>query len=81
MDEENSSKKLVPTSVNDPPESIARRQSHPYPVEHQSWHDKLEGILLNGTDRDRVGIQANLDWAVDHVEAHPRKAGSRRKVS
>jgi len=38
-----------------------------YAKKHQPWHDKLELVLSRGTHRDRIGIEQNLDWAVDAI--------------
>lgn len=34
----------------------------------RDWHDKLETVLTKGSERDIIGIQANLDWAVQSLQ-------------
>ncbi|MEN6532154.1 MAG: hypothetical protein ABFD89_00730 [Bryobacteraceae bacterium] len=41
-------------------------QGYPYP-ETREWHEKLERVLTEGTKRNRIGIEENLDWAVGNL--------------
>lgn len=40
---------------------------------HAEWHRKLDLVLDHGTERDRIGIQQNLEWAAEHVAATPQR--------
>jgi len=51
-----------------------------YTSPNEDWHAKLEIILNRGNERDRTGIEQNLDWAVNDIQSRGRKPGSRRKV-
>jgi hypothetical protein len=57
-------------------ESIAKLG---YRDANRGWHNKLERVLNEGTERDKVGIQANLDWAIGALkplgEVKKRRAG------
>lgn len=44
-----------------------------YPEEHKEWHDKLETILREGGEKDLIGIQSNLEWAVNDIAARALK--------
>lgn len=41
--------------------------------ENDPWHDKLEKILNSGSARDIVGIQSNLEWAVNDIASRNPK--------
>lgn len=45
----------------------------PYKAEHKEWHDKLDRVLSEGTQRDQIGIQQNLDWAVNNLPSRPQR--------
>lgn len=51
---------------------------YPYAESNRVWHDRLERILVEGSERDRIGIEQNIEWAVRSIgPARPqeRKAG------
>lgn len=51
---------------------------YPYDLANRVWHDRLERILVEGSERDRIGIEQNIEWAVRSIgPARPqkRKAG------
>lgn len=45
----------------------------PYKAEHKPWHDKLDRVLCEGTERDQIGIEQNLDWAVNNLPSRPQR--------
>jgi hypothetical protein len=50
-----------------------------YRDENRQWHNKLERVLNEGSERDKVGIQANLDWAVGALQP-PGEGLKKRKT-
>lgn len=53
-------------------------EGYPYDLTNRIWHDRLERILVEGSERDRIGIEQNIEWAVRSIgPARPqkRKAG------
>ena len=40
---------------------------------NSEWHRKLDLVLDYGSERDKIGIQQNLEWAAEHVSATPQR--------
>jgi len=38
---------------------------------NREWHEKLEVVLSRGMQKDKIGIQQNLDWAVADILRRP----------
>jgi hypothetical protein len=52
---------------------IAGKAGYAYKAENRKWHDCLERVLEEGTERDRIGIEQNLQWAVNNLQSRPTK--------
>jgi hypothetical protein len=63
---------LSPEHPNAEPHLIPISVACVYAKDNESWHDKLEKILVDGTNDDRKGIQTNLDWAVNCIRNRPK---------
>lgn len=60
-------RKLSGESLDSPQrQAQAPRRGYPYP-ETKEWHEKLERVLTEGSERNRIGIEENLDWAVGNL--------------
>ena len=54
-------------------EFVTGASGYPYQADNKVWHDGLEIILTEGSERDRIGIEQNIDWAVKSLGARPTK--------
>ena len=50
-------------TASEPAPPVSRRSAR----STEPWHDKLDIILSHGSERDKIGIQANIDWAVRSI--------------
>ena len=53
------------------PVTLADKLKHAYHRQgaNERWHKMLDEVLDHGTERDRVGIQSNLEWAVNAIRS------------
>lgn len=61
------------TTLNEITDEIFARALLAEPQRHSEWHRKLDLILDHGSERDKIGIQQNLDWAAEHIQASPSR--------
>jgi hypothetical protein len=52
--------------------AIGSRKHAAYRAENLAWHALLEEILTRGSDRQKLGIQSNLEAFVGNLPAAPR---------
>ena len=54
-------------------EFVKGASGYSYNAENKVWHDRLERILTEGSERDRIGIEQNIEWAVKSLGTRPSK--------